>query len=299
MALKKTTIKYFFPLFLVMVLEQLFKPDWIEKKPRHAFLLGFIYSIVGVISAKLVFGANPGLMAVAFTSILLLPSLNTLLAIEENQARVRDKYWILKQLWKDHNDIIEVYFYMFLGIFFTFAVIAFTFPEQAIVRFFEPMFQVIGLSGEATTLLGWTTEVAGPTIMSIFINNFIVTIVCLLLSLIYGAGAIVFITWNATVWGVVIGFYAKQALLSTAEVNPFTIFFATVLPFFPHMIMEALPYFTAAIVGGIVSKAALREELFSSKFNEIVKDAIVVMGISLVILFAAAVIEIKVYPILA
>lgn len=282
-----------------MVLEQLFKPDWIEKKPRHAFLLGFIYSIVGAISAKLVFGANPGMMTVAFTSILLLPSLNTLLTIEENQARSKDKYWLGKQLWKDHSDIIEVYFYMFLGIFMTFAVISFAFPETAIIHFFKPMFEVIGITGEATTLIGWASNTGEPTVMSIFTNNLIVTIVCLLLSLIYGAGAIVFITWNATVWGVVIGFFAKQALISSANVNPFTVFLSTVLPFFPHMIMEALPYFTAAIVGGIVSKAALREELFSPKFNEIVKDASIVMAGSLIVLFIAAFVEIKVYPLLA
>lgn len=161
------------------------------------------------------------------------------------------------------------------------------------------MFEVIGISGGATTLIGFASTVAGPTILSIFINNFIVTIVCLLLSLVYGAGAIIFITWNAIVWGVVIGFFAKQALVSSAGVNPFTIFLTTVLPFFPHMIMEALPYFTAAIVGGIVSKAALREELFSARFNEIVKDASIVMALSLVVLLAAAIIEIKVYPLLA
>lgn len=280
-----------------MVLEQLFKPDWIEKKPRHAFLLGFIYSIVGAVSAKLIFGSNPGMMTVAFTSILLLPSLNTLLQIEENQARSKDKYWVLKQLWVDHNDIVEVYFYMFLGIFLTFCLIAFIFPEEIIVKFFEPMFAVIGISGGATTLLGWASDVGAPTILSIFINNFIVTIVCLLLSLVYGAGAIIFITWNAIVWGVVIGFFAKQALITGG--NPLFSFVCTVLPFFPHMILEALPYFTAAIVGGIVSKAALREELFSSRFNEILKDASIVMVLSLVVLLVAAIIEIKVYPYLA
>lgn len=282
-----------------MVLEQIFKPDWIEKKPRHAFLLGFIYSIVGAVSAKLIFGANPGMMTVAFTSILLVPSLNTLLAVEENQARSRDKYWILKQLWVDHYDIVEVYIFMFFGIFFTFALIAFLFPEEAVIPFFQPMFDIIGITGSVTALTGWAAETAGPTIISIFLNNFIVTIVCLLLSLIYGAGAIIFITWNAVVWGVVIGFFAKQALLSAAGVNPITIFLSTVLPFFPHMIMESLPYFTAAIVGGIVSKAAIREELFSSRFNEIVKDGTIVMLLSLGVLFLAAVIEIKVYPLLA
>jgi len=289
-----------------MVLEQLFKPNWIEKKPRHAFLLGFIYAIVGIISAKLIFGANPGMMTVAFTSILLLPSLNTLLAMEENlleleerKAKHKSNLWMVKRLWKDHYDIIEVYVYLFLGIFFTYCIVAFTFPETTILSMFEPMLEVVGLGGQTTSILGWASNVAGPTILSIFINNFIVTIVCLLLSLIYGAGAIIFITWNAAVWGVVIGFYAKQALVSTAGANPITIFISYVGPFFPHMLMEALPYFTAAIVGGIVSKAAIREELFSPRFNETIKDAAIVMVISFVVLLCAAIVEIKVYPLLA
>jgi len=281
-----------------MVIEQVFKPQWIEKKPRHAFLLGFIYSLVGVISAKLVFGAHPGMMTVAFTSILLVPSLNILLAIEENQARVKDKYWILKQLWHDHYDIVEVYIFIFFGIFFTFPAISLVFPEEAIIRFFAPMFQVIGITEEATTLVGWASHVVAPTILSIFLNNFVVAVVCLLLSLIYGAGAIIFIAWNAIVWGVVIGSFAKQSVLSGSGVNPVSVFISTVLPFFPHMFMESLPYFTAAIVGGIVSKAAIREELFSQRFNEIVKDGAVVLGLSLIILFIAAVVEIKIYPLL-
>ncbi len=289
-----------------MVLEQLFKPNWIEKKPRHAFLLGFIYSVVGIISAKLIFGANPGMMTVAFTSILLLPSLNTLLSMEENlleieerKAKHKSNLWMAKRLWKDHYDIIEVYIYLFLGIFFTYCIIAFTFPELTILKMFEPMLEVVGLGGQTTTILGWASNVAGPTILSIFLNNFIVMTVCLLLSLIYGAGAIIFITWNAAVWGVVIGFYAKQALLSTAGANPITIFITYIGPFFPHMLMEALPYFTAVIVGGIVSKASIREELFSPRFNETIKDAAIVMVISLIILLFAAIVEIKIYPLLA
>ncbi len=282
-----------------MVLEQIFKPQWIEKKPRHAFLLGFIYSIVGAVSAKLIFGANPGMMTVAFTSILLVPSLNTLLAIEENQARQKDRHWLLKQLWLDHYDIVEVYFFMFFGIFLTFAVIAFIFPEEVVIGFFKPMFDVIGISGEATKLIGWASNIGAPTVLSIFLNNFIVTIVCLLLSLIYGAGAIIFITWNAVVWGVVIGFFARQALLTSSGVNPVTVFITTVGPFVPHMILESFPYFIAAIIGGIVSKAAVREELFSPRFKEIIKDGAGALAVGLVILLIAAIVEVKIYPLIA
>ena len=85
-----------------MVLEQVFKEKWIEKKPRHAFILGVIYSIVGIFSARLIFGSNPGLMTVAFTSILLIPSLNQLLQHEEN-VEIREKKFHIKQLFNDDS----------------------------------------------------------------------------------------------------------------------------------------------------------------------------------------------------
>jgi len=65
------------------VLSHRFK-GWMEKKVRYAFLLGLVYSTIGIISAMFLFGKNSGLAAVAFTSILLIPSLNKLLTMEEN-----------------------------------------------------------------------------------------------------------------------------------------------------------------------------------------------------------------------
>ena len=102
-----------------MVFEQIFKTSWIEKRPRYAFLLGVFYSILGLASAYFIFGSNPGLMGVAFTSILLIPSLNRLLQDEEN-IEIREKKFSLKLLFKDHKDIFEIYTYLFFGVFFYF-----------------------------------------------------------------------------------------------------------------------------------------------------------------------------------
>ena len=66
-----------------MVFEQLFRVTWIERK-GHAFVLGFVYTILGIISARLIFGEYVGLMSLGFTTILLIPSLNALLRLEEN-----------------------------------------------------------------------------------------------------------------------------------------------------------------------------------------------------------------------
>ena len=70
-----------------MVLEHLFPENWLEKKARYAFLLGICYSVVGILFAKLLFPEDPALVSVAFTSLLLLPELYKMFAIEEQKEK--------------------------------------------------------------------------------------------------------------------------------------------------------------------------------------------------------------------
>jgi uncharacterized membrane protein SpoIIM required for sporulation len=263
-----------------MVLEQYFTAKWVEKKPRHAFLLGLIYAIVGIISAKFIFGANPGMMTVAFTSILLIPSLNRLLADEEN-VEIREKKLSLKLLFKDHKDIFEIYIFLFLGIFASYVLFSLVYSVPETLKLFAPQLKVAGITGRAFDP-GFFSE--------LLINNLKVMLVCLVLSLVYGAGSILFITWNASVWGVFFGIVAKEAALE-ASGNPLLFFISTIIPQLPHLVTEAASYFSAAIVGGVMSKAVLREELHSEKFYHIITDALIFLGIGVALVVLAAFIE--------
>ena len=122
-------------------------------------------------------------------------------------------------------------------------------------------------------------------------------LVCLILSFFYGAGSIIFLIWNASVWGVVFGFVAREAAM-TQSGNPLYFFGLTILPVLPHLITEALSYLSASIVGGVVSKAVLREDLFSEKFHHIITDALLLLAFGIVIVFLAAVLEVHIYPLL-
>ncbi len=266
-----------------MVLEQLFKLKWIERK-EHSFFLGLIYSFLGILSAYLIIPSYAGIMSIAFTSILLIPSLNQLLKEEEN-VEIREKKLSLRLLFKDHKDIIKVYFFMFLGIFTAYFLLALILGKTFSMTIFEGQLTMTGIIGAATK---------GGFFQSIVLNNLIVFVVCFLLSFFYGAGSMLFLTINASAWGVYFGYVLKDTLMF-ATGNKITAFFAFILPILPHTITEALSYISAAIVGGVVSKAVLREKLFSKKFHHVITDALLFLVIGIILVIIAGIFEAYVF----
>ncbi|MBW2970647.1 stage II sporulation protein M, partial [Candidatus Woesearchaeota archaeon] len=128
-------------------------------------------------------------------------------------------------------------------------------------------------------------------------NNIIVFLACFLLSVFYGAGSIIFLTWNASVWGAFFGFTAKLSSVG-AHSSPSIIlvnFFRVIGPIMPHMVLEALSYISAAIAGGVLSKAVLREKPFSKMFNHVLTDSLILLGLGIIAVFIAAVIEAAVF----
>lgn len=266
-----------------MVFEQLYSSNWIEKKAGYAFLLGLSYSIIGIASAMFLFPQDPGIVAIAFTSLLITPSLNRLLTIEEKQAAKSSGFNII-DLYRNHSDIFKVYFFLFLGILLAFAFYAVVWPTIATTSVFEQQANIFGNVGNAIKAR------YNLRFIDLFANNLKVMIFCLVASLFYGSGAIFLITWNASVWGVIFGMIARNSAL-TAGSNPFLIFALTFIAVFPHMILEASTYFIAAISGGIISKAVVREKPFSERFNIIIQDGFVMFMIALIILVIAVYIE--------
>lgn len=263
-----------------MVFEQVIKVKWIKNK-EHAFLLAAIYAILGIISARIIFPRSTGLMSVAFTAVLLVPSLNILMSQEENEE-VREKKLSLIALWRDHSDVLKVYLFLFLGIFTVYSITSLLMDPSVSYRWFEPQFRAAGVTGAAIDFFGET--------LSIIKNNLLIFVVCFALSLAYGAGAVIFLTWNASVWGTVFGFFVTKS--TSVAGNTFLTFVAQIGPFLPHMVSEAIAYIMASIVGGIMSKAIIREEIGSQRFNHILTDALIVLAIGALVVVLAAFIEV-------
>jgi uncharacterized membrane protein SpoIIM required for sporulation len=262
------------------MLENILKSDWLERMPRRAFLIGIIYSIIGIIAAYIVFPKSQGIASIAFLSMLLIPSLSSMFTIEEKQDSLSKKFSI-KKIFQDHNDILRVYFMLFLGIFLAYALFSLKFPNLLVQGVFDSQLRIIGINvGQA---------VGGLSFFGIFTNNIKIMLIFLVLSLIFGAGSILFLAWNASVWGVVFGY------LATHYTNALDSFLGTFFKVMPHMFLEAGAYFFAIVAGGIMSQAVLREKIGSSKFEYVMKDGFVFMTVSVMLLILAAFVEVYIY----
>lgn len=263
-----------------MALEDVLKNSVVSNKIVVAFFLGALYSIVGIFTAKMIFGSNPDMMAVAFVAILLIPAINKALKAEERMEAEGEKL-SLKRLWQEHKDILIIYTALFMGIFLSFLFFTAFSQQTSIFGLFKAQLKVAGITGHA---------INSGFFSSVLANNMKVLIACLILSLIYGAGSILFITWNASVWGVVFGYSIKQGAITQGQ-SPFITFLMVMLPVFPHLITEAMSYFSAAVAGGVMSKAATKESWFSDRFNHVATDSLILFGMAILFVIIGAALE--------
>ena len=270
-----------------MVLEQLYSSNWLEQKARYAFLMGIAYSIIGIAVAIFLstsnFIANEeiGLASIFLISLLLVPSLNRLLLIEEKQITRENKFNVIL-LFRDHWDIIKVYTFLFLGMMLTFSMFSLMWPKVATLSIFTHQANIV------PTLAG--RAVAGGHFLNVLGNNIGVLLLILIGSFIYGAGAIFLLTLNASVWGTIFALYIKTGVFGT-NYNIIIGFILLMIAIFFHLILESGSYFLAIIAGGIVSKAVIRERLFSKRFTIVIQDALYIFIIAIIVLILAAFVE--------
>ncbi|MDO8624746.1 MAG: stage II sporulation protein M [Candidatus Diapherotrites archaeon] len=117
----------------------------------------------------------------------------------------------------------------------------------------------------------------------IFANNAMVLGWTLVLSLLYGAGALFLIAWNATVIAVVLG----REVLATNAVNAFGKLGCLI----PHGVPELAAYFIGAIAGGLISVAVANKLYKRPQFKIILQDVLVLVILAYILLFIGSLIE--------
>jgi len=247
---------------------------------------GTIYSVLGI-----VIGLMTGIpiLSVFLIAIALIPTIDKFISLSElleGKTKViesRDKKLYLvelsakaqkisiKNIFSDYSDVILAYTSFFFVIFFVFMLISFLLPNSDVIFF------ALKLTKAQTTQ---------NVFFALIKNNLSVFSIAFLLSLIFEFGATFIVSWNAALWGISFGEMIKTALTQKEMLVALSY-----LAIAPHLILEALAYFFAAIAGALLSKAIVKEKINSDKFNRIAIQVIILILLGLSSLILAAYIE--------
>jgi len=202
-------------------------------------------------------------------------------------------------LFKEHQKAIKAFLWLFLGfvVAFSFWFIALDSNESFKAQI--ETFCVINRPSEVSNCVQqYTTSQSSPLTGSvtkesrlflIFSNNLYVLVFTLLFSLVFGAGVIFVLAWNASVIAAAVGIFAQSKL----EAIPLGL-----ARYMIHGIPEIGAYFVVALAGGLVSIAVVKHETGTQKFWEVLQDSLNLIIASIVILFLAALMEVYLTPVL-
>jgi uncharacterized membrane protein SpoIIM required for sporulation len=129
----------------------------------------------------------------------------------------------------------------------------------------------------------------GSKLISIIGNNFGVMVFTLIFSLIFGAGAIFVLAWNASVISAAIGIFANYNI---SEIP------LGILRYMIHGFPEIAAYFITALAGGMFGVEIIKNGVGSIKFTKVLANVIFLVLIAIVILILAAFMEVYLTPLL-
>lgn len=283
------------------MLESLINPKKAERQPWEMFFVGLLYASLSILLPYFIFGKDQvlsqymGVLVVTFCVIFTMPFIYYTIKLEERKNIEYDEGF---RLLKEHSRAIMVFLWLFMGFVVAFSFWSMVLPSgnnllNAQIKTYcqinqhsnyDNCLKQYGLSIPNAITGGVTSK---DRFFSIFTNNVYVMIFTLILSLIFGAGAIFILAWNASVIAAAINIFTKSQLSQ--------------LPlglgrYMIHGIPEIAAYFIAALAGGILSMAVIRRDLRGERIWGIVQDSLNLIIIAVVILLLSAVIEVFITP---
>jgi uncharacterized membrane protein SpoIIM required for sporulation len=277
------------------MLELLLNPKKAEKRSWQMFFIGFFYSVLAVIVSHLIFGQAEskyiGIWIVTFTVILSMPFAYFLFKLEER--RDLEYEGAFKVLF-EHRKALAALTWLFIGFLIGYTLCYMFFSKN----YFLPQIETFCSINRASNYEACVSQYTGQTSISgfststgrflgIFTNNMQVLILTFVFSIIFGAGGIFVLAWNATVIASAIGIYIKSQL------NLLPLGLAR---YMIHGIPEIAAYLLAALAGGIISMLVLNKDYKDEKFMDILQDVLNLIILAIIILVIAGGIEVFITP---
>jgi len=283
------------------MLEMLLNQKKAERRPWEMFFVGLFYASLSLLLVNCVFAQDAvlskysGILVVTFTVMFSIPFMYYTIKLEETKvSETRGSFALLKE----HRRAIYAFMWLFLG--FVIAL-SFWYIMLSSTQSFKAQIETYCLINrpsnfdscvkqysvkDSSIATGFLTN--KERLFLIFTNNMYVLVFTLGFSLVFGAGVIFVLAWNASVIAATIGIFSDSKLSEMP---------LALARYLIHGIPEIGSYFMVALAGGMVSIAVIKHETGTQKFWEILHDSLNLIILAVVVLFIAAVLEVFVTPI--
>jgi len=198
-------------------------------------------------------------------------------------------------VWQAHKDAIYALMWLFLGFIVAFSFWNIVLQDSNLLNFQIQSYCQINSPGnvegcvEQYSFGNTGAATKNMRFFSIIENNVYVMIFTLIFSLIFGAGAIFILVWNASVISAAIGIFTQYQL---GEIP------LGIARYMIHGFPEIAAYFITALAGGIFGVGAIRHGFKDKKFTRVLENTAILLFLALIILVFAALIEVYFTPLL-
>ncbi|NCN52018.1 hypothetical protein GW931_03325 [archaeon] len=281
------------------MLESLINPKRAEKGPWKMFFIGLLYASLSLLLVKLFFANDhvlikySGLLVVTFCVMFSLPFMYYIIKQEEEEDEIVEG---IRRIWSVHKDAFFALIWLFLGFVVAFSFWSLVLHDSNLLNAQIETYCSINFPNSITDCVAqYTTGTFGPTghvtgiprFLSILENNLYVLIFTIFFSLIFGAGAIFILAWNATVIASAVGVFTKFDLSQIP---------LGLLRYMIHGLPEIAAYFLAALAGGILGTGFIRNGVNNKRFLHVLENAIVLLFVAVIILIIAGFMEVYLTP---
>ena len=276
-----------------MVLESLFSPEGAEHNPWALAILGFVFVSIAIFATGYLLPSEPGFLLIALVALPVAPLVLKLFDHEEVEVEEGERKWGSRTIAR-HFPIVLVLVSLFIGMCGSFCFWYLALPPAQANALFNA--QNNELRSIGTVFSGHAVTSAEGSFMQvfelIFIHNLGVLALIIAFSIIYGAGAVLILIWNASIIGVFVGNFAKEFVWHQApSYSVLAGASAGFLGLIPHGTFELLAYLVAALAGGILSSAIIRRANAERRWGSVFRDIVKLSAVAIIFLVLGAAIE--------
>lgn len=257
-------------------------------KRIYIFFVSALASITGITASYILFQEEASIISVFLTAFALLGIVNKL--FDTNRKEIWEKictpYHANKKLCISLLDI-------FLGIILGYGCVTLLIKPEAALNLLDRQLGVYSGIRPGFNLI----DIDFGTFPELIKHNFSVLLVVFLFAIMYRTGGILLvIAWNASTWGTVFSYIARNSIQYTGIIKGLKTLLVTYLSVFLHLVTESGGYILAAMAGFFISKACIKYFKDTEKLLRVIKAAFLIFLLSVISLTASALIECHITP---